>query len=281
VLVLLVGWAAWLASPAEGGAASRKPARECTGLSIGKPKPSFGDEVRTVPVVLHVMTPEPPSAGADPSQVPATVRWFEELFREAARGPVNELWLPAGIQFYLHRAERCAYLRTAFPDLGDDRIPRPFMDDLTAFRDVNDRYNARDVVGVDLYVWPRIDGVSGFATASQTRGDFPGPGALWTHQLVVGSQDFVVVAHELGHFLGLAHSCKAPGSTTANPQKDPDNGKPDCPAFGQSSQLMSALADGKGLTCEEMKQAHAAARIFATRQRPEQGGGPTCQPQTR
>ena len=252
----------------------------CTRLRTASPPPHVGDDVRALPVILHIMEPEPASA-ASPSRVADTLAWFEALFGEPGGGDVNRLWLPARIQFHLHRAERCAYRRGAVADLGDDRIPRPVMDDLRLFRAVNDRYNARDVLGVDLYVWPRIDRVSGFSIASQTRGAFPGPGAVWTHQLVVGSKDFLVVAHELGHFLGLTHSCKGPGSTTANPEKDPDLGKPECPEFGQSRRLMSALADGEALECEEQRQAYAAARIFAIRQRPDNEGGPTCQPPIR
>ena len=280
-LLLLAGWAVWLGSVATGSAQPGAPAAGCTGLRTASPPPHPGHDVRALPVILHIMEPEPAATGSSPSRVPDTLAWFENLFREPGRGDVNRLWLPARIQFYLHRAERCAYRRSVFPDLGDDRVPRPVMDDLRLFRDVNDRYNARDVLGVDLYVWPRIDGVSGFSVASQTRAEFPGPGAVWTHQLVVGSKDFLVVAHELGHFLGLTHSCKGPGSTTADPRKDPDLGKPECPEFGQSRHLMSALADGETLECAEQRQAYAAARIFAIRQRPDDEGGPTCQPRIR
>jgi hypothetical protein len=287
--IFLVGGIVWLFAPGSGWSQVNRPSNGCVSLRTWEPKLSFGEEVRALPVILHVMVPEPAGGGSGPSggaptgenQALNTLKWFEELFWEHTRGAVNRMWLPANIQFYVYRAERCSYLRTAFPDLGDDRIPRPSMDDLTVFRDVNDRYNARDVAGVDLYVWPRIDGISGFGAASLTRGQFPGPGAVWTHQLVVANTDFVLVAHELGHFLGLEHFCKGPGSTTADPRKDPDNGKPACPEFGQSQRLMSALADGNTLQCAEMKQAYAAARIFAPRQRPDKRGGPTCQAPTR
>lgn len=285
LLGLLTGLAVLLFPPASGWAQPNRPSNGCTSLKTWEPKRTFGDEVRALPVILHIMMPGPGAGEANPrpgaqgeEDLPLeTLRWFEDLFGDAPQGAVNKTWLPANIQFYVYRAERCSNVGTILPDLADNRIRRPTMDDLTAFRDVNDRYNARDVLGVDLYVWPRIDGASGFGAASLTRGQFPGPGAVWTHQLVVENKDFTLVAHELGHFLGLEHFCKGPGSTTVDPRKDPDNGKPACPRFGQSGRVMSALADGTELTCSEMQQAYAVARIFAPRQRPEKGGGPKCQ----
>jgi hypothetical protein len=280
---LLVGFlagCALLLIPPTSVWAQVKPTKGCTSLKTWEPKVGFGDEVRALPVILHIMVPEPAAGGPSPSgedQSVNAVKWFEDLFGEPEKGTVNKTWLPASIQFYVFRAERCVYLPTDFRNLGGDRIRRPTMDNLTMFRDVNDRYNARDVLGVDLYVWPRIDGISGFGAASLTRGQFPGPGAVWTHQLVVENKDFTLVGHELGHFLGLEHFCKGPGSTTVDPRKDPDNGKPDCPRFGQSGRLMSALADGTELKCPEMQQAYAVARIFAPSERPEKRGGPKCQ----
>lgn len=286
VLIFLASCAVWLLSPASAPAQPSRLSNGCTSLKSWEPKRSFDEDVRAVPVILHIMIPEPAEgesgasagAGGTANQPLDTLKWFEDLFADPPQGAVNQTWLPASIQFYVHRAERCQYRRTAPRNLSD-RIPRPTMDDLSLFRDVNDRYNARDVLGVDLYVWPRIVGASGFAAAPLTRGEFPGPGAVWTHQLVVENRDFTLVAHELGHFLGLEHFCKGLGSTTADPRKDPDNGKVDCPP--SSGRLMSALADGTELKCPEMQQAYAAARIFAPRRHPEKGGGPRCQAQTR
>ena len=277
LLGLLAGWAVLLFPPALGWAQPNRPSPGCTSLRTWQPKLGFGDEVRALPVILHIMAPEPPGAQSGESQSLDTLKWFEHIFSDPPKGAVNKIWLPVNIQFYVFRAERCTYLRTTFPNKAEGRIPRPFMDDLTAFRNVNDRYNARDVLGLDLYVWRIADGISGFGAASLTRGEFPGPGAVWTDQSLVADNDFKVVAHEIGHFLGLEHSCKASQSTTADPQKDPDKNKRDCPDFGQSGQLMSASADGTSLSCPEMHQAYAAARIFAPRQRPEKGGGPGCQ----
>jgi hypothetical protein len=189
------------------------------------------------------------------------------------RGAANTVWAPAGVLFHLVAIDDCAYSLSERPFADGSgpattglpaAIPWPLADCQAMFRRVNRAYNAPAIRGVDLYVWRSMERAVGYAAQHRADGPSPGPGAVWMDQRCVGAvldapPCHRVFAHEVGHFLGLCHSCV----TTATAPGDGDR----CgfcaslAACGEAHAglLMRDDLHGTRLTPEEIHAARAKA----------------------
>jgi hypothetical protein len=188
-------------------------AQGCTepfeGLSLEKPETPH----LPLPVVVHYMVKTGSEHDVSEKLKPRTL---ERIFRDGGR--LTSIWGHAEIRPYLQRVERCAFSFSAFdiPSNPGEDLPNP--DDggpgQKMFYTINRHYNARDVAGVDLYIWWGIQGSGGYADFHRDSGPRR-PGGVWIDKDCVGSQNCdLLLAHEIGHFLGLCHAC-----TIASPSR--------------------------------------------------------------
>jgi hypothetical protein len=162
----------------------------------------------SVPVVVHYMN----IAGSDGE----VARRFPpdkliQYFRES--GVVNRIWYQAGMLLYLQRFEACSF---RFADFGLDAGPSQEIDSPARseagrerFRRINEAYNAPDIRGVDLYVWGGIMQDGGYGDRWLETGALRA-GAAWIDPDCFDNRNVdcdLLLAHEIGHFLGLCHSC--------------------------------------------------------------------------
>jgi hypothetical protein len=214
-----------------------------------------------VPVIVHYMVvvssrpdgPEPPERRDQNELVREHGKKIEPHLAPPTRDPdqkkwnVNDIWLPAGIQFHLLRTETCKYL---VEEVGAIPLPIPDRTDLTRFHQLNRTFNAPGFSGVDLYVWPSFNKNGGYGSprVSDRRPPMPQPGAAWINAALLKAQipyppappvthplplDAVLLAaHELGHFLDLDHFCDQSGRRRS------------CGPPGSNGILMSFIADG-------------------------------------
>lgn len=157
-------------------------------------------------------------------------------------GEFNAIWRSKGIVLALVGFRSCLYTLGPGFELNPPRhdVPKPDATAevfesvfLTLVRDLNTRTvksGSRDVAfkGLDLYLWWDIAGYPGFGVrprfgrqheATGRGADEPAlgrPGAVWLDRECVGPPDTCggLLAHEVGHFLGLCHCCHGP---TDNP----------------------------------------------------------------
>jgi hypothetical protein len=225
-----------------------------------------------IPVTAHFMTRR--GSPVDPAQF-VTPEGLGALF--APDGPLNRIWHGAGLLFVVAGAEACTYSIADFlPEQPpeQDGIPAPTGDCRSLFRRINLVHDsplgaagADPAYGADLYLWMRIgrtDADNLFAYAAQHRADGPnpGPGAAWVNAarcLIAGAACGRLLAHELGHFLGLCHACL----TELTPPGERGacgfcTNVPACGA-GESNLLMRDDAAGDVLTAGEVARARQKA----------------------
>jgi hypothetical protein len=270
-----------------GGAVSPgPPAAGCQVLDPpSRPAPPASDAL-TVPVIVHYMTVDTDrvdgsrraSANETNEGVLGGAARLEALFappRPAAapgeRG-VNDVWVGVGIRLHLVRAERCAFDP---PEAQDFSLPAPAFNDLGRLRALSARFNTPGFAGINVYQWPKIRGVGGYASAPRADGPFPGPGSVWFHVLSLQQtaplpsgwrSNVLLMAHEVGHYLTLRHTCTrgAPVIGQPFPPAHPDRNLPPCPFPGSDphASLMSDRQDGIVLSVCEQKKVRAAARTM-------------------
>ena len=181
-------------------------------------------------------------------------------------GTVGTIWAQAKIRLALYRLRLCEYTREDFHLQPTDReeIPSPDAGEAgaTFFRRVNERYNDRTLRGLDVYLWWDMRAWAGYG--ARHRDDRPG--AVWLDRdcrspSFDGGCDRLL-AHEIGHFFGLCHSCKAswdPTDPVTCRVCIPDGQEP--PICGRSKDfIMRSTYDGKRLTTCEIAEATRRAR---------------------
>jgi hypothetical protein len=228
-----------------------------------------------VPVIVHYMIvvssrpdgSEPSERRADNQRVRRFGKRIQKHFRpptgsaSPTRWNVNDVWLPAGIQFHLVHTETCKYL---VEEVGAIPVPIPALTDMGLFLRLNGEFNAGDFRGVDVYVWPSFTDQGGFGSprVSKTGPVESRAGGVWTKAGLFEDEgpyrqprtlsptdpglpfdSVLLIAHELGHFLSLEHRCSLNGPP------------PRCSNPGTNDQLMSAWADGTGLSSGEQDAA--------------------------
>jgi hypothetical protein len=252
------------------------PALHCKASSETFPRPAQPQGGKLVPVIVRYMIvvasrpdgPEPPERAAENERV----RYFGKRVQRHFWPPtghaspekwnINDVWRPAGIQFYILRAETCQYL---VDEVSSIPLPIPSPADLSQFHRLNELFNAPGFKGVDVYIWPSFNSDGGYGSPRVTDNG-PVAGAVWLKAGVFEIEGpyrkaktlsptdpglpfdtVLLVAHELGHFLKLSHRCAKDGSPPPPP--------PICQRPGTNEILMSAWADGTLLKPDEREAA--------------------------
>jgi hypothetical protein len=219
-----------------------------------------------VPVTVHLMKYKNGKFAWDDTTLERDFSepWLEKMF--AARGVVNRVWSQANIRLALYRVEVCQY---ALEDLGfqprrENEIFPPDAGETGArlFRRVSETYNDRVLGGLDLYLWWQVRQWAAYGLPHKP----DRPGAVWLDRDCLGSTFTKgcdrLLAHEIGHFFNLCHSCKtiAEGAAPVRCRVCiPDNHEPPICTPGQGY-LMHGTFDGVDLTRCETGEAVARAR---------------------
>ena len=278
---LVLGILTCLAFSAPGVATSQ--ARSCRTLEFSPSAPPLPPPVTvpppagitiTLPVNVHYMkSTDPRHVHANDLEQVFPERLLVKLFGDSSSGAVNAIWRQAKIRLSLHRAEACDYDPAAFDVESGAReeIPSPMAGDFgrRVFNKINAAFNSTATPGVDLYLWTDIRaGLVGYG-ASHRRSAPPRTGGVWVDKGCVetlGARCPALVAHEIGHFLGLCHSCENSITNSGPCTICLPPGTQTAPVCGpRENLLMRPWFDGTKLTQCEIGQARlkAAERLNA------------------
>jgi hypothetical protein len=157
--------------------------------------------------------------------------YLRRFFGTTSDRSVNAIWAQAGIRFDVERVERCFYAKALLPTDADGhlRVPEPSRmrgysppeqrRTVDGYLDINSRYGSP--AKVNVYMWDHLEqGVWGYGESARRNRPEVDDRQLEALATVWYMADIActspsaqmvcqrIFAHELGHALGLKHSCR-------------------------------------------------------------------------